>query len=107
MGTRAGNEKSIFRLCFLFSKVPQKTCFVPSHEGINVQNHTKRILSLNMSRSAEALKWFPRSEFSPEAFFACFLDCPPTPENNGTLNTTGLLRDFEARPAKTWPRNEE
>ena len=100
------NQFSDSVFCFRI-RSRKKTCLVPSHKGINVQNHTKRILSLNMSRSAEALKWFPRSEFSPEAFFACFLDCPPTPENNGTLNTTGLLRDFEARPAKTWPRNEE
>ena len=57
---------------FFFRMSRKKTCFVPSHKGINVQNHKKRILSLNMSRSAEALKWFPRSEFFTRGVLCMF-----------------------------------
>ena len=65
------NQFSDSVFCFRI-RSRKKTCLVPSHKGINVQNHTKRILSLNMSRSAEALKWFPRSEFFARGVLCMF-----------------------------------
>ena len=78
----------------------KKTCLAPCHKEINFQNHIKRILSMNMSRSAEALKWFPRSGFSTRGVLCMFSWLPANPRKQWNIKHNRSLTRFWGKAGK-------